>query len=496
MLKFFKRYIGNREFYRELFVVAMPIALHQLLSALINFLDSAMIGAWGRANIGSSEILTSSVMISNRYFTSFQFITIMIAISCTIFISQYLGAKKLDKLKQAFGLSIVLVGIVAMLVFIFGALYSREIVTFFATTMADGEAMIHYGEQYLFIIAFTFIPMAISIPIGFALRSVKKTMVPLLATGASAIANVILNLLFIYGLNMGIVGAAIATLISRFIELAIMLIHYFKFKPAFYGTWDELFSFDAAMTRNVLHKGAPMMLAQVITEAINVFMFFAFARIEAGNAGNIAAVNLSSRIVDIVVALVGGMGSAASILVGMRLGAGKVEEARTNARWQIGYISLFSLLSTAVMIGLIPIVIRIYQFEPSTAALLTSVMIIHAISLPFVFYSSNVIFITRAGGYTKSPIWITNVPYLFIKIPLVTLFVFISRDLFDQSLFLHQVMDKLGFGTSLVIFIFLIDRLIEFARAAIAMTIYHRAKWWEGISISEEVASIKMKTAI
>lgn len=496
MFRFFKSYIGNKEFYRELFVIAMPIALHQLLSALINFLDSAMIGAWGRTNIGSSEILTSSVMISNRYFTSFQFIAIMVAISCTIFISQYLGAKRFDKLKQAFGLSMVLVGILSIFVFAFGAIYARQIVTFFSTTMADGEAMIRYGQQYLFIISFTFIPMAISIPIGFSLRSVKRTMVPLIATGASAVSNVILNLIFIYGLNMGIVGAAVATLISRFIELGIMLYHYFKFKPEFYGTMEEIFSFDPAMTKHVIQKGAPMMLAQVITEGINVFMFFAFARIEAGNAGNIAAVNLSSRIVDIVVALVGGMGSAASILVGMRLGAGKIEEAKTNARWQIGYISVFSLLSTAVMIALIPLVIHIYQFEATTSALLTSIMIIHAVSLPFVFYSSNVIFITRAGGYTKSPIWITNVPYLFIKIPLVTLFVFVSRNIFDQSTWIHQFMNRLGLGTSLVIFIFVVDRLIEFVRAGIAMFIYHHATWWEGINITKVVELETIKEAI
>lgn len=496
MLKFFKSYIGNKAFYRELFAVAMPIALHQLLTALVNFLDSAMIGAWGRNNIGSSEILTSSVMISNRYFTSFQFILTMVAISCTIFISQYLGAKKHNKLKQIFGLSIVLVGILSIFVFAFGALYPREIISFFATTMADGEAMIHYGEQYLFIIAFTFIPLAISIPMGFALRSVKRTMIPLIATSASVATNALLNWIFIYVLNMGIVGAAIATLISRFVELGIMLFYYFKYKPEFYGSWNEVFSFDTRMTKTVLRKGTPMMFAQVVTEAINVFMFFAFARIEAGNAGNIAAVNLSSRIVDIVISLVGGMGSAASILVGMRLGAGNVEEARTNARWQLGYISLFSLFSTLAMIGLIPVVIAIYQFEASTSALLTSVMIIHALSLPFVFYSSNVIFITRAGGYTKSPIWITNVPYLFIKIPLVTLFVFINRDLFDQSVVLHPLMERLGFGTSLVIFIFLIDRLIEFIRAGIAMAIYHRTQWWDELSINEEIAIVATQEAI
>jgi len=486
MINFLKRYIGTKKFYQELLIVALPIALHQLLSALINFLDSAMIGQWGLEKIGSSEILTSAVMIANRYFSSFQFIAIMLAITCTIFISQYLGAKRRDKIRQVFGFSLILVGILSLIVFAFGAIYSREIITFFATTFADGQAMIDYGSQYLFIISFTFIPMAFSIPIGFALRAVKRTTVPLVATGISAVSNVLLNILFIYTLDMGIVGAAVATLIARFIELGIMLFHYFKVKPEFYGSFKQLFSIDFTLAKNVLVKGFPMLLAQVITEGINVFMFFAYARIEAGNAGNIAAINLSVRIVDIVVALVGGMGSAASILVGMRLGAGKVEEAKTNARWQIGYITFFSFFSTVAMIALIPLVIRVYQFEATTSSLLTTIMIIHALSLPFVFYSSNVIFITRTGGYTKAPLWITNAPYLLLKIPFVVLFVFISRSLFDQATGLHSLMEAIGLTGSLVVFIFLIDRLIELVRAAIALWIYHHAIWWNNLEIGDE----------
>ena len=147
------------------------------------------------------------------------------------------------------------------------------------------------------------------------------------------------------------------------------------------------------------------------------------------------------------------MGSAASILVGMRIGAGKIEEARLM-RGGSSDIFLFSLISTAGDDCANSLVTAVYQFEPATTTLLVSIMIIHALSLPFVFYSSNVIFITRAGGYTKSAIWITNVPYLLIKIPLIVLFVFISRSLFEQSVFLHSMMERIGLGTSLVIFIF------------------------------------------
>ncbi len=481
---FFKKYIGNKAFYREMLTVALPIALQQLISAFVNFLDSAMIGRWGNMTLGTggSEVTTASIMIANRYFTTFDNIMIMLVISCTIFIAQYFGAKNADKGRKTFGFALQLSVGMGLSAAIIGFVFREPIIYFFSTGVGSGATMLHYGEQYLSILALTFIPYSISVAISFCLRSTNKPKIPLLASGAAALTNFVLNYFFIYTLNMGVYGAAIATMISRLVELAILLWYFFKHKPFFYGPLKEIMAEEKGFKKSIIVKGLPMTAAQVLTEAMAIFMFFAYAHIDSGNASNIAAVNLSSRVVDIVVAFVGGMGTAAAIMVGMRLGAGKIEEAKQNARWQIGYVVAVSLVTVLIMICMIPFVQYVNDFQPETATLLAVVMIIHAVSLPFMFYSVNVIFITRSGGFTKAPFIITNLPYLFIKIPLVTLFVFVAPQLFDGSSGIHQVLENIGLPGNLIIFIFLIDRLIEIVRAIIAFFVMRKAPWLGNLS--------------
>jgi len=481
---FFKRYIGNKEFYKEMVFVAFPIALQQLISASVNIMDSAMIGRWGNMvyGLGGSEISAAAVMIAGRFMTTFENIMILLAISCTIFIAQYFGAKNYEATKKVFGLSLKLTIGFGLVSLILGFFFRNEIILLFATGVGSGQEMLALGRQYLGIVAWTFIPYSISVAISFCLRAIKKTKIPLLASGSAAATNLVLNYILIYPLGLGVLGAAIATLISRFVELGILLVYYYKHKPVFYGTFAVIFDIPRAFAVNILRKGWPMVFAQALTEGLAMFMFFAYSRIESGNASNIAAINLSARVVDLIFAFIGGMGTAAAIMVGTRLGAGKIEEAKRNARWQIGYILFMSGATVLIMISLIPLMQYIFDFDVAGRDLLAIVMVLQALSLPFFFYSSNVIFITRAGGYTKAPIFITNVPYVLIKAPLVALFIFAFPNVVSTHPALQSFFGFLGLPANLVIFVFLIDRLIEVIRAIIAFIIYHKADWQKDLT--------------
>ncbi len=484
MKAFFKRYIGDKAFYREMFFVAFPIALQQLISASVNLMDSAMIGRWGNLTygVGGSEISSAAVMIAGRVMTTFENVMILLAISCTIFIAQYFGARNHDAIKKVFGLNLKLTISFGMAALMLGFFFRREIIYLFATGVGQGTTMIDLGEQYLAVVAWTFIPYSLTVALSFTLRAIRKTTIPLLSSGTAALANLVLNYIFIYPLGMGVLGAAVATLISRLIELGILVFYYFKHKPVFYGTFAEIFDMPRHFAVNVLRKGWPMVIAQALTEGLAVFMFFAYSRIDSGNATNIAAVNLSSRVVDLIFAFVGGMGTAAAIMVGTRLGAGKIEEAKRNARWQVGYIVIMSLVTVLIMISLIPLIQTVFAFDDDGRRLLAVVMFLQALSLPFLFYSVNIIFIARSGGYTKAPIFITNIPYLLIKAPIVALFVFAFPGVMESSPALQNIFTAIGLPANLVIFIFVIDRFIEVIRAIIAFIVYHKADWQKDLT--------------
>lgn len=479
---------GPKSFYKEMWRIALPIAFQQLISALVNILDSAMIGQWGLTTLGQggSEIFTASIMIANRYMITFDNLMVMTAISCTIFIAQYHGAKQLAMVKKVFGVAVILTLIFGLMAFFLGLSYHEAIIDFFATNLGAGALMIQYGSVYLTIIAFTFLPYAITVPISFSLRAVKRTKIPLLASGSAAVSNLILNFIFIYGLGLGIQGAAYATILARLLEMGILVWYMVKYRPEFFGPVREIFSFSRALVLNIIQKGIPIVLAQLITESLAIFMFFTYARIDAGNASNIAAINLSARVVDLVTAFVGGMGTAAIILVGGRLGAGNLAAARTHARWQLSYISVVSMITILIMIGLIPLMQWIYQYDGVTNALLAKVMVIQALSLPFVYYAMNVIFITRAGGYTHSPILITNLPYLLIKLPIVLYFALINPAALFQIAWITDFVRWLGAPLDLILAIFVLERMIEFIRAMIAFLVYKFAPWVNNMTQSNQ----------
>jgi Na+-driven multidrug efflux pump len=138
---------------------------------------------------------------------------------------------------------------------------------------------------------------------------------------------------------------------------------------------------------------------------------------------------------------------------------------------------MMSLATVLIMIGLIPLVQLLFSFDAAGNQLLAATMILQSLALPFLFYAMNVTFITRAGGYTKAPILITNIPYLFIKAPLVALFAFVFPGVVETSPGLQAVFAFFGLPADLVIFIFLIDRFVEVLRAAIAFIVYHKAQW-------------------
>ncbi len=475
-MKFFRRFIGTKAFYKEILMVATPIALQLLITALVNTLDTFMV-----ANYGGTTA-TAGVAIANRFFTTFNMIIMVMAFSCSVFIAQYFGANNHPRLRQIFGVSLVITTLAGVFALIIALLWKREIIGLFTTNAATFEG----GVVYLGIVAFSFIPYSLSAAMTATLRPIKKTKIPLYSAILATITNATLNYILIYGklgfAAMGIKGAAIATIISRVVEVGFLFYYYFKHKPVFYGSFKEVFTMPKIILKDILSRLRPLLFAQILTEAMNVFMLFAYARIDLANPTNVAAITISGQIMEIVMVLAGGMGTAAAVLVGSRLGADKIEEAKQNSLWQISYAVGIGIVAALLMIVSIPLIGTIFKFYGPDLRLLTSVMILQAITLPMMIFSMNVVFITRAGGYTIAPIYINNIIYYVIKLPIIILFVFVFPNLFDQIQWLGRMLTALGLIPLFVVFVFLIDRFCELLRSIVAYIVYIKADWCKNIT--------------
>ena len=220
-----KKFIGNKQFYKTLLVVCIPIVLSQLITQFVGLLDNLMVGQLSPAEY-------NGVAIANQFMFIFNLAVFGATAGPSIFATQYHGAKNIEGVKETIrykwiiSLFILLIGILVFTLFddaLFNLFIHEE-----NLDSVNPEEVIKYGKEYLSIMIFGLLPFVITEIYSTNLREAKQTFVPMLSNIISVVLNMALNYLLIFG-NLGfpclgVKGAAIATIISRFIGSAVVVI--------------------------------------------------------------------------------------------------------------------------------------------------------------------------------------------------------------------------------------------------------------------------------
>lgn len=469
-----KKWIGTKEFYRSLILLILPIAFQQLLSSGIVLYNAIMVGKWGALQ-DHATAATAVVNIGNRYLISMNGLIMSIAIAFSLFLAQYWGAKQKESMQKTIMLNFYFSFFFAVLVIFIGFLIRRPWIQSFLSSGEEGKDMQNAALSYYVLTLFSLLPLSISHVFAYALRTVKETKIPLWVTGISFILHLFLVWLFLFHTSLGIKGVAIATLISKGMECFLYLLFYFVKKPPFFGFPLKWQKGDGKTLWEILKKGKAVFVSQLLFEAMQIFFFFAYAQIERGNQETILAVGLTAQVVDICYALIGGMGTATAVFIGANIGKNEKQKAKQRGNWILSYVIAYSLLLSLLVLLFIPLSKWIYGDVP----LLKQFLFFQAITLPFLFYSQNVMFIMRSGGYTRGSLYIVNLPSYLVKLPVAVLFIFLYPHLFSQIPILSSLLAFLHFTPSLVTFLFFIDRFLEIVRAIIATFLYHKIRWYE-----------------
>ncbi len=469
-----KKFFAPIKFYKELIQLVFPIALQQLLSTGMAFLQTLLIGNWAKNSLGmdASEVLLS-IQIGNRFFISMNALLMAISITCSLFFAQYNGAKEEQKMKETAKANIIFSMLFAFLFVILGVIFRHQIVqAFYKYHNVDSDYMAH-SERFYLIIIFSLIPLSITHGITYMLRNLKMTKIPLLATGISFVFHAGLSSCFLYFTSLGTIGVAWSFLITRIIEMGILLIAYHRQNTVVNGFMTT--KHYREMMKNIFHKGWPVFLSQLLQEALTIMMFMAYAKIQQASIKEISAITFTQQVVDVCYAIIGGMGTATAIFIGEPIGQNKVEEAKNNGRYLLSYIIVFSLGLSLMMLVFLPI----YQSITEKNIFFVQVFLLQTFTMPLLFYSQNIMFILRSSGYTKSNLWINILPAYLIKVPLVVIFVFINNNLFLQNQFFSDLLSALSLTPNLIMLIFLGERVVEIIRGVVAFSLFHRVKWYE-----------------
>ncbi len=333
MRTFLLNYIGDKEFYLKTFRVTFPLAMTMLLTSCMSIIDSIMVSSIGMVTaVGNA---TQIITLSNG-------ISWGITSGIAIFAAQFFGAKQFDKMGKTLGLSIILSLINALIWISVSYLFPDQILLFYL----DDLEVLEYSRRYLQIVVLAEIPLALNNSIGIMYRSEHNTKLTFIISLFGAIFNIFFNYLFIFVLDIGVEGAAIGTLIAQSLVFLIYVFYIIKDKPSFI-LGIENFKLHLSFVKPIFARIIPL----IINETLFGFGMTLFVK-AFGLLGtqSMDAYYVANQIFNLFLFLVHGYGSAVSILIGTRLGQGRIELAKQEAKYQLG---LGAMLAVGLIIFII-----------------------------------------------------------------------------------------------------------------------------------------------
>ncbi|MDY0010624.1 MAG: MATE family efflux transporter [Candidatus Izemoplasmatales bacterium] len=457
-----RSFIGDRHFYKRLFAISLPIVLQQLLTSSLQLIDNLMVGDLGELAIGS-------VSVVNQLYFVIILITFGALGGAGIYTAQYFGSKEEEKLKQTFRFKLIVALLLVILSIVVFSLLGEYLIGFFT----DNQVTIAGGMDYLNIVKWSMLPWAFSIAISTTFREIGTTKPLLWITLGAIITNTVLNYLLIFGNfgfpNLGIEGAAYATLASRVVEFLLMFVLLVRKGKIFNTKIKDVFKIDGLILKAIIIMALPLLLNEFFW-SMGQTMFLQSYSTRGDNA--LAAMNITGAISQLVFVTFGGIGTGIAVMVGNTLGMNQLEVAKDNAKKVIAFAVAFAFVTGMMLFILSFFILDLYDITETTKRIAANNIRINAIFIPVYSFNVSMYFTLRAGGDTRSTMmmdsgymWVVQVPLIFVLARVTNLN---------------------------VIMLFLIVQLLELPKSVFALSRYKKENWVRNLAIENQENAKKL----
>ena len=415
-----EKLIGDKAFYKRILLLALPMIAQNAITSFVSFLDNIMVGM-----IGTEQM--SGVAIVNQLLFVFNLCIFGGVSGAGIFGTQFFGKGDFEGQKYTFRFKIyasIVITTIGLLLFSF---QGTELIKLYLSDSGDIgniELALQYGQEYLAIMMVGLVAFALSQTYISSIRETGHTFVPMVAGIVAMLTNLVLDIVLIFGIGpfptMGVKGAASATVISRFVECAIVLVwtHCHKqINPYIIGAYRSL-RIPMNILKDILIKGTPLMINEMLWASgmAAIAQCYAVRGLEV-----VAAQNISSTITNLFNVVYIQLGGCISIVIGQQLGAGKIEEAKDSQR-KMTFFSVACCAGVALVMMVVGTVFpNIYQTEESIKELARVFIMISAAVMPLCAFCHCSYFTLRSGGKTLVTFLFDSVYTWLIVIPIATI---------------------------------------------------------------------------
>ncbi|MCR5344871.1 MAG: MATE family efflux transporter [Lachnospiraceae bacterium] len=430
MNSFKMKYIGDKRFYKTLLMVAVPMVIQNGITNFVNLLDNLMVGQLG------TEMM-SGVSIINQLMMVYAISIFGMVSGASIFSTQFYGQGNNEGMKHTFRFKVIsslIITIIWIAVFYF---FRSGLINLFLHDDGTGVNLVlafDSAEQYMYIMLIGLIPFTFSQVYASTLRETGQTILPMVASIIAVLINFVGNYILIFGHfgapKLGVAGAAIATVASRFVESGIVLtwthLNTARFKFMI-GVYKSLYV-PVTLIKQIFIKGMPLLLNETLWSVSQAMLTQAYS---TRGLSAVAAFNISGTVGNLFNVVFISMGSAIAILVGQKLGSGDLDGAYDTDRKLLFVSFVMGIITGAIMFAFAPLFPKFYNTSDEVRSLAMMLLCVNACY--YVVYSvyNATYFTLRSGGKTMLTFFFDSFSLLLISVP----FAYVLTQLTDLPLY-------------------------------------------------------------
>ena len=400
MLKQFReKYIGDRHFYKSVLIMVIPMILQNLVTNFVSLIDNIMVG-----QIGTEQM--NGVSIVNQYIFVFNITVFGAVAGPSIFGAQFFGKGDHEGQKHTVRFRLLTVTTIIAIGTALFYFFAEPLISLFISPddpVEKAAATLEYGKEYMMYMLLGLVPFGIGQAYSSVVRECGETKIPMIASFSAVGVNIFLDYALIFGkfgfAEMGVKGAAIATVISKVIEALVVIVwtHTHPKKNKYIVGIFKGFHIPSELVRKMLIKGLPLLFNEFLWAAGMSIIAQCYS---VRGLDVVAARNISSTMTNLFGAIYIQLGACIGIIVGAKLGANKLKEARSTDNKLLFFSVAVTVIVAAAVIPFAEIFPKLYNTEESIRDLASYMIIIQALAMPLWSYTNACYFTLRSGGKT------------------------------------------------------------------------------------------------
>lgn len=410
-----KMLVRDKKFYRDFFTMTMTIALQNLIVYGVNLADNIMLGAY-------SETALSGVAIANQVQFLLQMVVTGTASGMGVIISQYWGKRQTEPIKRVFAvgfwISLLLSAIMSAIVWFvpYGVM----------GLLTNEQSIIPAGVEYLKIMVFSYLMFSISNSLLGVMRSVETVRIGFYISLSTLLINICLNYTLIYGHfgapELGLKGAAYATLTSRAVEFIASIIYCRFIDKKLKLRIKDVFALERSYIADFMKSGVPLLLSNV---SWGVAMSVQAAILGRLGASGIAASSIAQTLFQCTSVIAYATGDAARVMTGMAVGEGDMKKVKSGAKTMQLMFLIIGVLTSLVLFLVRKPIISVYNASVETAELANIFVLILCVTAIGTAYEMPCLTGIVSGGGDTNFVFFNDIVFMWcIVLPLSALSAF------------------------------------------------------------------------